>query len=108
MVHIAAELLQQARAECAMFRDESSHPRHAVDAGIFGDADALEALIVMNGVFLRILDGGTGKHRGDLIPDLVDVLIRVDPSPMQIAVIVSCKASNIDAGGAIGYPMPSK
>src|SRR5690606_13707341 len=97
------ELLQQARAECAMLCDESGHPRHAVDAGIFGDADALEALIVVNGVFLRILDGGTRKHRGNLVPNLVGVLIRVDPSPMQKAVIVSCKAGNIDAGGTVEY-----
>lgn len=55
---------------------------------------ALEAFTILNGVFLCILDGG----RGDLVPDLVGVLIRVDPTPMQIAV-----ASNIDAGAAAGY-----
>jgi hypothetical protein len=86
-----------------MLCDESGHPRHAVDAGIPGDADALEALIVMNGLFIRILNGGTSKHGGNLVPDLAGVLIRVDPSSMQKAVIVSCKASNIDARAAVGY-----
>lgn len=86
-----------------MLCDESSHPRHAVDARIFGDANALEALMVVNGVFFRILDWGTGKHRGNLVPNLVGILIRVDPSPMQIAVVVGGKAGDINAGIAVGY-----
>ena len=58
---------------------------------------------VVDGVFLRVLDGGLCEHRRNLVPDLVGILIRVDPSPMQISVIVGGKVGDIDAGIAVGY-----
>ena len=85
-----------------MLGDESTHPRHALDAGIFLDNDALKTFIVVDGIILRALDRRARKHRGNLVPDLVGVLIRVDPGTMQIAVVVGCEAGDIDAGIAVG------
>ena len=95
-----------------MLGDESGGPRHGVDVRIFGNADALKAFIIVNGELFRALDGRAGEHGGDLGPDCVGVLIRINPSAMKIAIVIGGEARDINAGagsacsvGHVRYPL---
>ena len=92
-------MIQNGSAQRAMFSKESGDLGHLVDARTLADGDVLEALIVVNGVFFRACDGGCFEHRGNLGPDVVGVIVGVDPSAMQIAGIIGGEAGNIYAGG---------
>jgi len=81
-----------------MLNDERGKCRDLLKTLALTDARALEPVIIMDGVFFCSGNWGCGKHDSDSVPDRPCILRRVDPCPMQYAVIVGCKAGNINPG----------
>lgn len=110
LVYVTDELNQQARAKGTMLGNESRDLRHGFDALIFADGDALEPLIIVDGVFFGSLDRGGFEHRGDLRAYVVGILVRVDPCAMKIPAVIGSEAGNVDAGAGgcggrhLGFP----
>lgn len=90
-----SEMGNEFRAQLPMLGYERRPVRHAVDTGIFCDADAFKALIAMNGSFLGIGHWRGSEHLGDFVIDRPCVLIDVDPFAMQEAVVVGRQTGDI-------------
>ncbi|MCY1433050.1 hypothetical protein D9M71_490690 [compost metagenome] len=87
---------EQGAAELWVLLDETRNLMGVFEALVLAEAVAVEALEVMDGVFLRPLDRRGRQHGIYLFLDVVQLQGGIDPDAMQVTGVVGGQVGNVD------------